>query len=356
MKAILKYSLFRRPLPTNEIAAYGFLTQGSVIDVEEIVEGKPIDAVSVWYKAGDGFFYWGGGVIEPGAEPVTAADAAEAMVIDKISWAHSALKITDIWNDAGVTGENVKIVVLDKGIDNNHPDLIHVQVKEFFPGGGSIEHGTKMTGMIGAKGNQSTGIAPGCELLFAKINFNLAGTIVEALKWARSMNADIISMSFNCEELPAIEAELKKCFEKNIALIAAAGNAGELEIPVNDYPASSSFCFAIGCFGKDFKRIQASNITNNLKLLAPSQAILTTLPGGSAAEVEGDTSLATAFTSGAAGLLLSVARSKEKNITPVQVMQALCDNADKRNNNGDMHNDRYGFGLIDPFSTYQIIK
>lgn len=365
MKVILKYSLFRRTAPTNEVRANGFLPEGSVIDVEEVVEGKSIDAISSWYKATDGFFYWGGGVMESEAleKPVkTSAKKfetveAEAIIdISKISWAHTQLKITDIWSDSGVAGEKVKVVVLDKGFDSNHSDLKHIQSEIFFPGSGSIEHGTKMTGIIGARGNKILGIAPGCELLFAKVNFNIADTIVNALKWANNMGADFISMSFNCEKTTAIEEELKKCADKNISLIAAAGNAGELDIPIDEYPASSQFCHAIGCFGKDFKRLPVSNITNNLKLVAPSQAILTAMPGDIAAEVDGDTSLATAFTAGVAALLLSVVRKTGKKLNAKEIMDLMCRDADKRNNGNDNHNDHYGFGLIDPFKSYQSIK
>lgn len=61
MQAILKYPLYRRPKPTNKIAPYGYLTEGSVVEISGISIGEKIDSSSVWYKAGDGFYYWGGG-------------------------------------------------------------------------------------------------------------------------------------------------------------------------------------------------------------------------------------------------------------------------------------------------------
>jgi hypothetical protein len=62
LKAILKYSLFRRPQPTNEVEANGFLSKGSTIDVQKVLAGKGIDEIGIWFYAADGFCYWGGGV------------------------------------------------------------------------------------------------------------------------------------------------------------------------------------------------------------------------------------------------------------------------------------------------------
>jgi len=62
MKAILSYSLYRRPKATNEEDAIGYLSAGSVIEVSRIEAGKMLDGISIWFFAEDGFYYWGGGV------------------------------------------------------------------------------------------------------------------------------------------------------------------------------------------------------------------------------------------------------------------------------------------------------
>lgn len=61
MKAILKYSLYKRSQPTNEVEANGYLEVNSVIEVNQIVSGKALDGVSIWFFSDDGFYYWGGG-------------------------------------------------------------------------------------------------------------------------------------------------------------------------------------------------------------------------------------------------------------------------------------------------------
>jgi len=62
MKAILSYSLYRRPKATNEEDAIGYLSAGSVIEVSRIEAGKMLDGISIWFFAEDGFYYWGGGI------------------------------------------------------------------------------------------------------------------------------------------------------------------------------------------------------------------------------------------------------------------------------------------------------
>lgn len=61
-KLILSHNVYRRPAATNEATAPGYLPAGSVVDLEEVVFGKELDGSRVWYRAGDGFFYWSGGV------------------------------------------------------------------------------------------------------------------------------------------------------------------------------------------------------------------------------------------------------------------------------------------------------
>ena len=62
MRATLKYSLYRRPQSTNEVAANGFLLKGTLIDIDYVSAGAEIDGISIWFHSTDGFFYWGGGV------------------------------------------------------------------------------------------------------------------------------------------------------------------------------------------------------------------------------------------------------------------------------------------------------
>jgi hypothetical protein len=95
LKAILKYPLYRRPHPTNEITAIGFLDEGTVLVTEKVVAGKEIDGISIWFHAEDGFFYWGGGMkVMPGEPfvswntlpPETQLAVLSSVVNDEAYW------------------------------------------------------------------------------------------------------------------------------------------------------------------------------------------------------------------------------------------------------------------------------
>ena len=62
MKAILIYPLYRRPKPTNEVEAVGYLAKGAMVDVLKIDAGAALEGISIWMFANDGYWYWGGGL------------------------------------------------------------------------------------------------------------------------------------------------------------------------------------------------------------------------------------------------------------------------------------------------------
>ncbi len=132
--------------------------------------------------------------------------------------------------DLGVTGEGVVVAVVDGGIDGSH--LALRELKDRFPrrsrvvdtrgvlgGGGSnkrkdeVDHGTHVAGIIGARGNMVTGVAPDVLLLDAQVDLNNdtyffrefgdSSDVMDAIRWAASKHrvlnarpkADVINMS-----------------------------------------------------------------------------------------------------------------------------------------------------------------
>lgn len=93
-------------------------------------------------------------------------------------------------------GTGVRVGVIDTGIDANHPDLKDriVAYKDFSPSpkerpSDDIDHGTHIAGTIagGSKSREQIGVAPGAELIIAKI-FNKSGEstkelILQAMHW-----------------------------------------------------------------------------------------------------------------------------------------------------------------------------
>ncbi len=102
MKAILKYPLYRRQSPTNEVEAVGYLEVNSVIEVKQIVAGKPLDGISIWFYADDGFYYWGGGVNFNEAEEFINWDELNEEI--KLSILISITNDTAYWIEKNVIG------------------------------------------------------------------------------------------------------------------------------------------------------------------------------------------------------------------------------------------------------------
>ena len=115
-----------------------------------------------------------------------------------------------------VTGEGVRVAIVDSGIDSNHLEFVgriaRDRVNNIFPGIGvglnlTRDHGTHVAGIVGAAADDSevTGVAPKVELLDAEISlfyfFNVQdfegnyGDTIDAIEWAVENNADVINMS-----------------------------------------------------------------------------------------------------------------------------------------------------------------
>lgn len=145
-------------------------------------------------------------------------------------------------------GKDIRIAVIDTGVDNKHPDLKDAIVSaEDFTGEGYKDqngHGTWCLGQIGARG-QMKGCLPECKLLSVKA-FNKKGqgsdeSTIKALEWCLKQDVDVVSMSFGGGKPTSSRYHevIKELYNKGTLLVAAAGNWGKL-FPNKDtitYPA-----------------------------------------------------------------------------------------------------------------------
>ena len=351
MQAILTRNLFRRPQPTNEVAAQGFLDKNSVIDIVETVEGKRIDGISAWHKAADGFFYWGGGVETiPGLAPVLLTPEGIEISFDsaKMSWAHQFLEIPFIWNDIKTKGDGVTIAIIDTGIDDQHVDLvgnIHPLSKSFIDNEDSIQdingHGTSMAGIICANGTKVFGVAPEAKLLVLratrqKNEANFDG-FTKAVNFAASLpDIDIISISYSFViDNPDFKTAIDNSIAKNKIVVAAIGNAHNLlstdEPDIDTFPACYNNEFperkgllAIGAFNQAGNLSRFSNWSKHIRCLAPGQDILTTkVSNGSGFET--GTSIATALIAGSLALMISFQKKNPSNKNCLDILLDSCD-------------------------------
>lgn len=277
---------------------------------------------------------------------------------DFINWGLSALSVDKIWEYT--RGENIRVAILDTGIELNHPDFQEDSIleKEEFSGSGSVVdtygHGTHIAGIIGARstGNGVIGVAPECGLLIAKIseneNFRGLSQITNAVKWAIEKKADIINLSLetNVNDDDLHEA-IKEAIQKKIFVVASTGN--------NKYTVKFPACYdevlAVGSVnydGKSYKVSPHSGRGEEIHVVAPGVDIQSCwLNKGY--KTESGTSFSAAFVSGCVALMLGY-QNQNSSINTIETQSALMGLiADTAIDGGPQGFDcEYGHGIINP--------
>lgn len=149
--------------------------------------------------------------------------------------------VPSVWQP-GVTGQGIKVAIVDTGIDPAHPDFASriAQMKDFTGEGPADNngHGTHVAGIVGGTGVASDGkyrgVAPDCIFFAAKVlRGNGSGTmsdVMAGIEWAVQQEAQVINMSLGsdgaCDGTDALSVTCDAAVGRGIVLCVAAGNAG----------------------------------------------------------------------------------------------------------------------------------
>lgn len=318
-----------------------------------------------------------------------AAPAASALWnLAKIRWPQARQRPG--FKDA----QQMKVAVLDTGLDSNHPDLkANVAGYEFAhptdPNASSardiIGHGTHVAGTITAVINNNVGINGicTCKLHSLKIFddvpdwFAAKGYFtyfVEPVMYARALarcvtlNINVVNLSIGGRGAPSSQEKqlFARLIQTGTTVVAAMGNENS-SIP--SYPAAIPGVIAVGATSINDVRASFSNFGPHIALAAPGAAIWSTLPtyGGNTgfypkptfppqpdlsrpmlrdtdyASWQG-TSMASPHVAAAAALLLA----NKGALTPAQVKQKLQATAVKvPAMQGQAFTHEYGAGRLD---------
>jgi len=169
--------------------------------------------------------------------------------------------------------------------------------------------------------------------------------ILKGINWSVQEGARIINMSFAGPRDPSLARALKAAYDKGVALIAAAGNAGPKSPPL--FPGADPYVIAVTATDVDDKVFTGANRGKYISVAAPGVDILVPAPEGEY-QITTGTSVAAAEVSGIVALLLE----RNPKLTPADIRRILTASA-KRLTPGERDNN-FGSGLIDPLKALQL--
>ena len=252
---------------------------------------------------------------------------------------------------------NIVIAVLDQGVDLGHPDLnlwpISYSTITHTNNGSPVgNHGTACAGIIGGRIENAlgvSGLAGKCKVMAISTVF--ADTqVAEGLYFAADNGARVVSMSFGVYpswmiwDFSIIEAALQYCQDRNVFLVAAAGNENQ---NVCRFPGTDPRTLTVGGSNRDDVRKAVGDTSiepfwgacfgPDVDVVAPCLEIPTTDRQGPLGYTPTDydmffdgTSAATPHVAALAGLILSV----NSDLTNVEVRKIISETTDKINTPG----------------------
>lgn len=271
-------------------------------------------------------------------------DAPFLALGQQIGWGITDLGIEKI-HARGITGKNIRIAVIDTGVDTEHPDLKTQILGKFNTTdevySSSNGHGTAVAGVIAAKHNGVgvLGVAPDAKIVAIKAlqerGFGTNEAIAKAIEVAIRQQVHIINLSLGSPTYSSpVHQAIKEAHRKGILVVCAAGNDGRNNSV--SYPAKLTETWAVAATN-DRRQVSAfSSRGKEVEIAAPGERILCCWRNGEYVSISG-TSFAAPFVSGVLALALEIG-GVDKNFV-------LSSSIDIETPGRDM---KSGYGLINP--------
>ncbi|RJU91365.1 MAG: hypothetical protein DWC07_00785 [Candidatus Poseidoniales archaeon] len=299
-------------------------------------------------------------------------------------WAFETTDIREL-QDMGLTGEGVRLCMVDTGIDAQHEAFSSASIdfRDLVGGStdpvdyGTVAHGTLMSGLMLSTTHQ-IGVAP--NVTFAMVaalssgegdeNSGSDDDVADAIRWCQfEFQADIISLSLGGESAGVGEREgasssaTRQATDAGVYVIAAAGNDGG---PDDDgdvaSPGSARLAISVGATDRDGTVWSNSSQGDAMgmngsprdaphqkpEVVAPGQAIVSTGESNRWYSSSG-TSDSTVFVAGSLALILEshphLKPQPSGNSSCLElVKEALMTSSQGDTNQG--HDPRNGYGLL----------
>ncbi|GAA1662562.1 hypothetical protein GCM10009830_04810 [Glycomyces endophyticus] len=223
--------------------------------------------------------------------PARLDRAPEAAGVPELAQAIETTR-ADVAHDRGITGEGVKVGVIDTGIDYTHPDLggcfgddcrvawgadfvgdefdsDDPELSEPDPDDDPADcggHGTHVAGIVGADG-QVTGVAPdvrfGAYKVFGCEGSTSAEVIMHALETALDDGMDVVNLSlgqsFQWPGYPTAKAA-DTLTREGVVVVASMGNDGESGVYSGSAPGVGEDVIAVASTDNPAQRMDAAHV------------------------------------------------------------------------------------------------
>ncbi|MCL3782142.1 T9SS type A sorting domain-containing protein [Prolixibacteraceae bacterium JC049] len=284
-----------------------------------------------------------------------------------IQWGLFRMNCPEAWK-ISTGNKNIKIAIIDSGIDLEHEDLKDNISKDsydfvdidtlaykranyqMFKGEDYTDpddypmdfygHGTHCAGIIGAIQNNNigiSGICPNVSLMAIRAGFSIKKSysdrelgilqdddIANAIMYAIDNGADVISMSFSSNSTSStIQQSLQYAHSKDVILVAASGNHYD---NTKHYPAASDHVISVSALNNQDKKATFSSYGDWIDIIAPGEAIYSTIPtaGGSNTNKTGYATFdGTSTAAPAIAAICGLIKSVNKNLTAQAVEDIL---------------------------------
>ncbi len=266
------------------------------------------------------------------------------------------------------TGDNdIVVVILDSGIDQNHTDINQLPGETFtgasefgHPSNDCDNHGTAVAGCVSATIDNNegvVGVAPNCIVRAGKVFNEISifgfclgflefqdSWVVEGITWAADVGARVTNSSWGGgTPSSSISTAFNETREQGVIHIAAAGNDSTTTI---SWPANLESVNAVSALASNGTLASFSTSGNGLFIAAPGAGIRTTDRMGSDGYGSGNTttidgtSFASPYVAGVAALVLSV----DNTLTPDEVEKVLATTAIDYGSTG--YDTTFGHGFV----------
>ena len=303
----------------------------------------------------------------------------------KSEWAIEQSQFQEL-EDLGLTGEGIRVCMVDTGIDLSNPALATLQVtfKDMIGSSstpvdyGFIAHGTLMAGILVSSSHQ-IGIAPNVNLAMVAalgadeddLNSGSEDTVARSIRWCQDdFEADIISLSLGGEQNFDMQTEgssvsaVRRAVDSGIFVVAAAGNdGGSNDDGYVSVPANVPRVITVGASTEDMEVWANSSAGSQTlpngdarqhphlkpEVIAPGENIISTGAGDTWFSSSG-TSDSTVFVTGALSLLLEAYPEYRPTSTSngecIDIVKTALMNSSLKYDETGLHDDNWGYGQL----------